>query len=283
MRLNMKKWIVAASCAVMLAPAAKLLAQEDPGFEGGGDFGAVDGGGDFGGGGGFGGDMGGFGGGGDFAGGGDFGGGRGGRGAGGGGGRGGRGGGNNNNMTGNGGGRGNNTTGGRTRNNTTGGMNDPNYAGRDTFGGTTNNMRRTTSAMQYQLNSPDDEWIVIEPKVMRVEDMQASMQTSTRGYTYANYGGGRGGRGGGGPTAVSPTDPNASASDGLSAVQRAMNALVDALADPQSNDGQLAQRLKELRKARADAKKELETAQKELQAFMTLRQEAVLIGLGLLD
>jgi hypothetical protein len=145
----------------------------------------------------------------------------------------------------------------------------------DTTGFGSTNMRTRTSTMQRQLNSPDDEWVVLEPKVTLLEETQAAMQTSSRMYST-----GRGGTRGGGLTAGGSGSSYASS---LSALQSAMMDLAEALADPASSEAQLTQRLAAVRKARVAAKKEFEDAQKALMPYITIRQEAVLVDIGLMD
>jgi hypothetical protein len=155
-------------------------------------------------------------------------------------------------------------------------------AGGMTAGGGRGNTSRTRSSMlQIQLNSPDDEWAALEPKILLVEEAQAALVTYAR--YYAGYSTGST-RGGGGRGSVS-YNASGMAVNTTSLYQTAMQDLVDALYDTQmtANDAHLTQRLTALRKAREQAKKDLETAQKNLQALVTLRQEAVLVDLGMLD
>jgi hypothetical protein len=62
-----------------------------------------------------------------------------------------------------------------------------------------------------------------------------------------------------------------------------MTDLINVLNDPASTEAEIASRLKAYRTARDAAKKEVETAQKDLVLYVTLRQEAILIGLGMVD
>jgi hypothetical protein len=270
----MKKWIAALCCAAVILPAPMAaFAQEEEFVE---DFGggvdvapAVGGGGAPGGAAGVGGATaaGGRGG-------------RGGGGGGGGGGRGGRGGGNQPGATGGntrGGGRGATAGGMATPGMTTaGGMGGMDY----TTGGMTGGRGGTTSfnsrtrQIQLYLNSPDDEWLAIEPYVVLVEEAQAKLTSTARYYST---------RGPTQPVTRYTYDQNGNAvALEPSPVAAAMQAMVDSLYD-QAPDAQLSQRLAALRKARVDAKKELESAMSKLKALVTLRQEAILIDLGYLE
>ena len=68
--------------------------------------------------------------------------------------------------------------GGRTRGNTRGtrGMTGTTMDPTGTYGTTSSRY----SMIQYEINSPNDEWAIVGPKVAKVEEVQSAMQTSTR-------------------------------------------------------------------------------------------------------
>jgi hypothetical protein len=66
-------------------------------------------------------------------------------------------------------------------------------------------------------------------------------------------------------------------------LRKARAALQEAVDDKALPPSVIVQRLKELRAARDASREELTRAQNDLRDFLTVRQEAVLVTLGLLD
>ena len=133
-----------------------------------------------------------------------------------------------------------------------------------------NRMQGTTqklmlSGIRQQLGSTDDEWKVLLPKMQRlvaamseVGQMGGGLQSGANGMMRL-----MGGRSNG-PTA------------------KAWKELRAAMAEKQILDAQLAIKLRAWRDAHEQAKKDLVTAQEELRNVLTLRQEAILVGYGIL-
>jgi hypothetical protein len=129
--------------------------------------------------------------------------------------------------------------------------------------GNTTNLRtnRTLNTLQSALASPDDEWAVLAPKVQRVTDELtqvnlAGMNTvNSRMYTGAT----------------------------ANAVATTLSDLNNALADPTQGDEVIRAKLSAYRNALQAAKSALTIAREDLRQYVTLRQEAILIGLGYLD
>jgi hypothetical protein len=129
--------------------------------------------------------------------------------------------------------------------------------------------------LQQALSSPDEEWAVLSPKVQRILELQqqlaavGSLQNNTFG---RGFGGGFGGPAGmmGGAVASSP-------------IATSLTDLNNTLQDPTQSDNVLRVKLQVYRDAVKTAKSNLQTAREDLRTYVTLRQEALLMGLGYLD
>jgi hypothetical protein len=135
--------------------------------------------------------------------------------------------------------------------------------------------QRMMDDLKKQLDAKDDEWQVIQPRVEKVFAAQQAMRVRT-------FGGGNFGRGGdrGGDRGTSSRGGDTQAT---SPVQAAARELTTALEKKDTPQDQIAAKLATLREAKAKAKTELEAAQKSLQEVLQPRQEAVLVGTGMLD
>jgi hypothetical protein len=123
--------------------------------------------------------------------------------------------------------------------------------------------------LKNALDSPDPEFKVLQPKLLRVMILQYQYQQSI-GFT----GFARRTRTLTGPVAlVLPP----------SEVQKARMELDDALLKEDVTTGEIVEKLKAFRVAKAAAREELLQAQADLRDFLTLRQESVLVGMGVLD
>ena len=128
--------------------------------------------------------------------------------------------------------------------------------------------QRMLDRIKEQLGATDDEWTAISPKIEKVTEAQRSTRT----------GGGFGGRTRGGQPAATPAadaTPNP--------VADATKALQAAIEKKDTPADELKSKLTALRDARAKAKETLTADQKDLQALLTQRQEAILVEMGLLE
>ncbi len=116
------------------------------------------------------------------------------------------------------------------------------------------------SNIRRQLNVPDDEWQVLAPKVQRVLVDTAIINQTNQSFGAAGFLGG-----------LMTND-----------VANAFHQLRSALRDPSASPDQIASLLKTWREAREKAKAELLAAQSDLVSVLTLRQEAMLMTLGVL-
>ena len=142
----------------------------------------------------------------------------------------------------------------------------------------------TTEQMQkmmvkrYQtlLGMSDEELAVIGPYVLKVTTLSSSTQTRGTGRTMI-----MGGRG----NTTQGTDAQTQTRGNRGAEQQDENltALSTLLEDENASSDEIKSKLSAFRKAQASAKQELAVAQKELRELLTLRQEALLVTMGLLE
>ncbi|GEM_PF-910016 len=123
------------------------------------------------------------------------------------------------------------------------------------------------------LGSTDEEWAVIGPKVLKVVSLVSSQSSgfqlrSLMGRSNAQ-----------GNTQVRGGDTRASANTG----DKTLEELQTLLASEDTTSTQIKNKVSEVRKARETAKQDLAKAQKDLRELLTLKQEATLISLGLLE
>ena len=138
--------------------------------------------------------------------------------------------------------------------------------------------------MQPQLGFTDEEWIVIEPKLWKLIGLTVDANASAlgnfgRGGGGGAGGGGRGGAGGGLGNILAQIFNNGQPS----AVATRRDAMQKAIDTLDTTPQQFRLLLSEYRTAVAKARDQLQLAQRDLQNVLTVRQEAVLLGLGLLD
>lgn len=130
--------------------------------------------------------------------------------------------------------------------------------------------------MQQQLGASDAEWQVIQPRLQKVTEL--SRQIDRRGP------GGR--RGQGQETQGSRGQarrPRTDANREKSAVQKAYDELQTVLSNTSATPEQVEAKLAALRTAREAAKQNLAKARTELQQVLTIKQEARLVLMGLLE
>jgi hypothetical protein len=126
--------------------------------------------------------------------------------------------------------------------------------------------------LKQQLNVDDEAWKVMEPRVMKVFDLSRQATAGGRGMF-----GGRGGRGGnGGPQGQAPQGEQ-------TAVDKATTALSTTLENQSASPDDIKKQLTAVREAREKAKQDLAAAQADLKQILTLRQEAQLVLMGMLN
>ena len=130
---------------------------------------------------------------------------------------------------------------------------------------------RMLDMMQERMGASDEEWTVIKPRLSKV--MELGQDASGRGGMMGMFGRRRGGRG--------PERPDAEAES--SAVQKASADLQATLEKEAPSAAEIKAKLTALRGAREKAKQNLIKAQQELREVLTLKQEAQLVMMGMLD
>jgi hypothetical protein len=124
------------------------------------------------------------------------------------------------------------------------------------------------NSIRQQLNMTDEEWTAVLPKVQRLVTAAGNVNQG------AGPGGGRGGFGGA---------AGFMRGGGSSDVMKAVRDLRVAVQDPNTTADQFALKIIALRDARQRAQTELNSAQRDLTGVLTIRQEAALSNMGLLD
>lgn len=137
---------------------------------------------------------------------------------------------------------------------------------------------RMMSMMQERMGASDQEWTVIKPRLSKVMELSRS----TRGGGMRGMMGGPGGRGRGGRGGRNDQD-QAQNQQEKSAVEKASEALQETLEKESPSTDEIKAKLTALRSAREKAKAELLTAQKSLREVLSLKQEAQLVMMGMLD
>ena len=126
--------------------------------------------------------------------------------------------------------------------------------------------------MKTMLKVSDEEWSVIQPLVEKVQAKQRE--------TMAGRFGGFGGRGGrGGPGRDRDGASSASARPGATEAE----ALRTAVENENTSPDELKAKLTAVREQRKKSEAELEATREELRKVLTVRQEAALVSMGVLE
>lgn len=136
--------------------------------------------------------------------------------------------------------------------------------------------------MQEALGATDTEWKVLGPRVMKVQELSRQVNTGGRGMMM--FGRRRGGQGGpGGPDDQGGQRGPRGMNRELTEVEKIQETLQTTLEDTSATPDTIKQQLTQLRAAKEKAKQELAKAQQDLRQVLTLRQEATLVLMGMLD
>jgi hypothetical protein len=128
--------------------------------------------------------------------------------------------------------------------------------------------------LKQLLGSTDEEWAVIGPKVLKAYTLTSSQ---SRGFQMRSLMGRPGNQGTN--TNASVANNRASAATG----DKALEELQTLLQNKDATSAQIKIKLNEVRKAKEKTSEELAKAQKELRELLTLKQEATLVSVGLLE
>ena len=132
--------------------------------------------------------------------------------------------------------------------------------------------QRNLERMKELLGATDEEWKVLGPRVEKVQTLSSQLR----------------GRGGMGemfvrraPGRETPEGPEATRKP--TGVEKALQELRTVLDNEEAKPEEIKQKLTALREAREKVKQELAKAQKQLRELLTMRQEAQLVLMGMLD
>ncbi len=137
--------------------------------------------------------------------------------------------------------------------------------------------------MKEQLGADDEAWKVMQPRLMKVMELnrQASGGPGRGGMFFGGLRRPRGGDDAQGPGGR--RGPQGQPDRELTAVEKAGEQLRTTLENQSASPEQIKKELTALRAAREKAKQDLAAAQQELRQILTLRQEAQLVLVGVLN
>jgi len=130
---------------------------------------------------------------------------------------------------------------------------------------------RQTQRLREQIGATEEEWTTLAPLVENVQNVQRQLQFGMMGAF-----GGRGGR------AAQPTGEGEAAPEQTD-LQKAAQALREVAANEAASDKEVTDAMETYRTAKAAVEAELVTAKEALAAAVTVRQQAQLVLMGLLD
>ncbi len=145
--------------------------------------------------------------------------------------------------------------------------------------------QRMAERMKEQLGVDDQAWKVMEPRLMKVMELNRQANAGNRGM-FGMFGrGGRGGPGGPGGDQGGPQgDRQRRGPMGeQTALEKAMAQLRTTLENQSATPEEIKTQLTAVRQAREKAKQDLAVAQQDLKKILTLRQEAMLVEMGQLE
>lgn len=131
--------------------------------------------------------------------------------------------------------------------------------------------QRLLDRMKEMLQIGDEDWKVIQPVIEKVQTLSREVDSGAARMGFVQ----RGGRGG-------PNRP-ADATTELSGVAKALQEVQKVLENEAATPEEIRAKLKALREAREKAKQDLAKARESLRELLSLRQEAQLVLMGLLD
>ncbi len=138
--------------------------------------------------------------------------------------------------------------------------------------------QRMNERLKTALKASDEEWAVIQPLLEKVMEKQREVMMSRMGGLFG------GDRRGGGNRPGGPEQNNATNTNRPPRVnQPEIEALKNALQNDSTPNDQIKAKLEAVRAARKKATAELEAASEDLRKVLSLRQEALLVMMGILQ
>jgi hypothetical protein len=135
--------------------------------------------------------------------------------------------------------------------------------------------QRMSERMREQFGATEDEWKILQPRIEKVQQLQRQNRGGF-GMMMGRFGRGRGP---GGDDRRREGAPEREQSE----VEKKTEALQSLLEDENSSASSIKAALEALRQARAKAQQELATARKELREVCSMKQEARLVLMGILE
>lgn len=145
--------------------------------------------------------------------------------------------------------------------------------------------QRMAERMKEMLGADDQAWKVLEPRLMKVMELNRQANAGGRGMMFGMFGrGGPGGRGPGGDQGGPQADRRGRGPQGeQTALEKAMAQLRTTLENQSATPEEIKTQLTAVRSAREKARQELAVAQQDLKKILTVRQEATLVEMGMLE
>ncbi len=138
---------------------------------------------------------------------------------------------------------------------------------------------RMAERLKTSLKVTDDEWTVLQPLIEKVTTKQRESMAGRFG-GFGGRGGGPGGPGGGGDRGGNGGGGAGGGDRGGSAESQALR---DALEKDSTTPEDIKAKLNAVRESRKKATTELAAAREELKKVVSVRQEAVLFSMGILE
>ncbi len=147
--------------------------------------------------------------------------------------------------------------------------------------------QRMMEGLKTRLGADDESWKVLEPRLMKVMELNRQANAGGRGMM-GMFGRGRGGPGGpggpGGDQGGPQGDRRGRGPQGeQTALEKAMTQLRTTLENQSATPEEIKTQLTAVRQAREKAKQERDVAQQDLKKILTVRQEAMLVEMGMLE
>jgi hypothetical protein len=136
--------------------------------------------------------------------------------------------------------------------------------------------QRMSERMREQLGATEDEWKILEPRIEKVREAQRDMRGGGFRMMRGMFGRGRGRRG---DDDRRDDRPERERSD----IEQKTEALRSLLDDENASPSSIKAALGALRQARQKAEQDLEAARKELRQVCSMKQEAQLVLMGVLE
>jgi len=128
-----------------------------------------------------------------------------------------------------------------------------------------------TQALKQKLGCTDDEWTVLGPKVLKVYTLLSSQSTGLQMRQLM------------GNSRQGNSQGRSGSNQSTSSDDKTIEELQTLLLSEDTTSTQLKSKIAEVRKAKEKTRQELAKAQKDLRELLSLKQEAILISLGMLE